>query len=292
MPARLPRPTGSVALAHQSRYPIRMRIIRAILFDLGDTLWRTASTDPPPGPSAVVPQVLDLLSVQGQPGVSDPVAFVRALWQAGWQASAAAYAADLRSPDFAAVTMQVAEDFGLRLERAAASKLWDAANGGAALPPRTLVPGALEVLRALRGQGIALGLVTNRMVGGAVLADELQRYGLLRLFDVRLVSCDIGWLKPQPRVFTTATGALGVRAVETAVVGDSLRADVSGAKAAGMTAIWLRPEQPSPEDRPSPMEYGGGPDFAIRTLPELLELPLRFEPRMTGADIARGTGRG
>ena len=43
-----------------------------------------------------------------------------------------------------------------------------------------------------------------------------------------------------------ALEAMGLTPEETAMVGDSLRADVEGAKAQGMTAVWRRPPLDEP----------------------------------------------
>lgn len=45
--------------------------------------------------------------------------------------------------------------------------------------------------------------------------------------------------KPSPYLFEEVLDQLGVRAGEALMVGDSLRADIAGAKGAGMAAVWL-----------------------------------------------------
>ena len=85
--------------------------------------------------------------------------------------------------------------------------------------------------------------------------------------------------------------------VETAMVGDSLRADVQGAQALGMTAIWRRVKKHDPPHEPEQVgevppetpatraqtgralgEWGGGenvtPDYTVRTLHEITTLPI------------------
>jgi FMN phosphatase YigB (HAD superfamily) len=61
------------------------------------------------------------------------------------------------------------------------------------------------------------------------------------------------------------------------MVGDNMRADVEGAKALGMTAVWRRPPPGEPveatEDEP---EVTGPvrPDYTVLAIGELLELPV------------------
>ncbi len=49
----------------------------------------------------------------------------------------------------------------------------------------------------------------------------------------------VGVRKPDPRIFALACGALGCRPEETVMVGDNLEADVAGALACGMQAVYL-----------------------------------------------------
>ncbi|MHB8377167.1 MAG: HAD family hydrolase, partial [Dehalococcoidia bacterium] len=114
-----------------------------------------------------------------------------------------------------------------------------------------------------------------------------------------VVSCDLGYMKPHPRIFEHVFTAMGIDARETAMVGDSLKADVQGAQALGMTGVWRRvrrrdrrhePEEvgegQSASRRPASRadtgralgEFGGGedvtPDYTIWELSELRELPI------------------
>ncbi len=268
----------AVARDGATRYPIRMRIIRAILFDLGDTLWHTDLSAPPYRPAAATAQASACLAARGL-AVTEPAALVRALFEEGWKAAAAAYAGDLRSPHFPALTVRVALDFGLTLDVAAGAALWESACGGGALPPRSVLPGTREALAALFDTGVALGIVTNRSVGGATLDAELQAYRLRRYFSVVLASCDVGYLKPHPAIFARAAQQLSVAPEQVAMVGDSLRADTGGAQSAGMTAIWLCP----PNTNASSVAIAEGtahqPDFVIQRLSDLQQLPLAFEPK-------------
>jgi putative hydrolase of the HAD superfamily len=49
-----------------------------------------------------------------------------------------------------------------------------------------------------------------------------------------------GYMKPHPSIFEAALEQAGVTAGEAAMVGDSLKADIEGAIAAGMRGILLR----------------------------------------------------
>ena len=83
-----------------------------------------------------------------------------------------------------------------------------------------------------------LGLLTNG-------APDLQREkiagaGLGGYFDEIVVSGDLGFGKPDPRIFRTILSRLGtVPADEAIMIGNSLETDIEGAQAAGMKAVWV-----------------------------------------------------
>jgi putative hydrolase of the HAD superfamily len=110
-------------------------------------------------------------------------------------------------------------------------------------------PGALTALRRL-----PLALVTNG--DGVQQREKVSTLALDRVFDVVLVSSEVGVPKPEPGIFLAAAAQLGVAPDRCLMVGDRLDRDVAGALAAGMQAAWLQ--------RP------GGPEAATVPPPELL----------------------
>ncbi|MGW7236549.1 HAD family hydrolase [Streptomyces sp. NPDC054804] len=93
----------------------------------------------------------------------------------------------------------------------------------------TPYPDAAEVLRTLRRQGIAVGVVSNI---GWDLRPVFRAHGLDAYVDAYVLSYEHGVQKPDPRLFTVALEALGAAAAETLMVGDSRPAD-GGAAALG-----------------------------------------------------------
>ncbi|MYR44425.1 HAD-IA family hydrolase [Streptomyces sp. SID5910] len=90
-------------------------------------------------------------------------------------------------------------------------------------------PDAVEVLSALRGRGVAVGVVSNI---GWDLRPVFREHGLDRYVDTYVLSYEHGVRKPDPRLFATACEALGVEPGRTLMVGDDRRAD-GGAAALG-----------------------------------------------------------
>jgi len=70
----------------------------------------------------------------------------------------------------------------------------------------------------------------------------LEESELLEYFEVVVISGEIGYRKPHPRIFQHALKRLGVKPWEAVHVGNSVREDVAGAKGVGMWAIWVRDE--------------------------------------------------
>jgi HAD superfamily hydrolase (TIGR01549 family) len=99
-------------------------------------------------------------------------------------------------------------------------------------PP--LFDDVIPALEALRGR-VKLALVTNNPYG----ADVLDRHGLhIDVFDAVVVA-DPSVRKPDARAFAPLVETLGLAPREIAYVGDSVTADVEGARGAGMHAVWL-----------------------------------------------------
>lgn len=105
---------------------------------------------------------------------------------------------------------------------------------------------------------VALGTVTNGVA-------DLQAVGIAHLFRTSVAAYEIGCAKPEPAIFLTACESLGVAPEETVYVGDDPLLDVEGAQKAGLRGVLLsRPELPS---RRLPPHLA--PDASLASLTEL-----------------------
>jgi putative hydrolase of the HAD superfamily len=95
-------------------------------------------------------------------------------------------------------------------------------------------PEVPAVLAALRERGARLAVVSNWDVS---LHDVLERTGLRPLLDAVVISAELGAAKPDPAIFRAALDRVGAVAGDALHVGDSLEADVEGARAAGVEAV-------------------------------------------------------
>jgi len=73
----------------------------------------------------------------------------------------------------------------------------------------------------------------------------LEERGYDKYFDYILCSGDVGVRKPNPEVFRIVLSRLGVEPEEAVHVGDSVEADMYGARDSGIVGVWIRtPDQP------------------------------------------------
>jgi putative hydrolase of the HAD superfamily len=99
-----------------------------------------------------------------------------------------------------------------------------------------LYPDTLSVLETLSGK-YAFGLITNG-------ASDLQRRKIEgaeigRFFREVLISGDVGFGKPDARLFAMLLARLQVSANKTLMIGNNLTTDIQGAQNAGMRAVWV-----------------------------------------------------
>ncbi|HMA35754.1 MAG TPA: HAD family hydrolase [Chloroflexia bacterium] len=110
----------------------------------------------------------------------------------------------------------------------------------ACLADTTLIPGAHEVLAALRQAGRHLAVVSSAAYAPFVHW-ALARHGLAGYFPVVATSAETGYYKSDPRLYAWALDQLQVAPRQAVHVGDHARFDILGAQAAGMRAILFAP---------------------------------------------------
>ena len=87
-------------------------------------------------------------------------------------------------------------------------------------------------------------------------------------FPAVVTSEDVGAYKPSPLIFRRALALLGLRADEVLHVGDSLHADVAGARASGIAAVWVnRRGRPVPDGMDPASVIGDLADLTARLRP-------------------------
>jgi putative hydrolase of the HAD superfamily len=73
----------------------------------------------------------------------------------------------------------------------------------------------------------------------------LEEAKLDQYFDLLICSRDLAVRKPNPEIFRIVLDRIDAKPSETVHVGDSVEADMYGARNAGITGIWIKtPNQP------------------------------------------------
>ncbi|MSQ11427.1 MAG: HAD family hydrolase [Dehalococcoidia bacterium] len=109
----------------------------------------------------------------------------------------------------------------------------------------TVAPGAPDVLKALRGEGYSLALISNTGVTpGKSLRRLLDEMGLLQHLSVLVFSDEVGMVKPAPGIFHTTLHRMGLLPEHAVHVGDHPHADVLGASRVGMWTVQVETAEP------------------------------------------------
>ena len=127
------------------------------------------------------------------------------------------------------------------------------------------LPEAIDTVRWLRERGRRLALLTNG--AGPAQRAKIERFGLEELFDAILVEGEVGFGKPDERIYRLALDELGVRARDAWMVGDHLEWDVAAPQRLGVYGVWIdRRRGGLPEN--SPIE----PDLVVPALSGIRQL--------------------
>jgi putative hydrolase of the HAD superfamily len=237
-------------------------VLRAVLFDWGDTLFHFA--------------------------------YDESLLEAGWEAGLAALARDelpghdataarfrerympllfvpgaLEEVEYPGLVRELLESFGVEVDDDELDRFL-AAEHAAWEPARLVGAHTHALLDSLRERGLATGLVSNAFDPGWLLHEDLARMGLAERLDTAVFSSEVGKRKPHPAIFEAALERLGVAPADALFVGDRRLEDVQGAKELGMAtvqALWFRADDD---------ELGIDPDFEAFTPMDVLNVVRRL----------------
>ncbi len=126
--------------------------------------------------------------------------------------------------------------------------------------------GAVETIRWLRDSGCRLALLTN---GSAVSQrGKVEKFRLAELFDLILIEGELGYGKPDTRVYRLALDRLGSEPADTWMAGDNLEWDVAAPQRLGIFGIWI-------DVHGTGLASGHSvcPDRIVRSLSELRQRP-------------------
>jgi len=124
-----------------------------------------------------------------------------------------------------------------------------------------LFPGTLETLEKLKSK-YKLALLTNGnpdLQWFKIKATSLEPY-----FDPIVISGELGYGKPDPRIFKFTLQKLGLKPTEVIMIGNNPIADIEGAAQASIKAVLIDPNAQKTE--------AGEPPTSIKEISELLTL--------------------
>jgi putative hydrolase of the HAD superfamily len=202
-------------------------VIRAVFFDLDDTLCQTSSTR-----MARAKLAHEVLCVAGH--VLDFDTFF---------ASIVEYDPEIK---FMRGMDRVLRDHGLHETEAGllASKLWLFQGCEHLVQP---YDGCLDLVTTL-AKVQKLGVITNGPIHPQTIKFEALKVMAHFQTDLFVTSEHAQCFKPDPAIFRYALERAGVEPHEAVHVGDSLEADVAGALGAGMRAVWFNTKGEGPVD--------------------------------------------
>ena len=242
--------------------------IRAVVFDLGDTL---VTQEPLVGSVSNRLGAAAVAAIMRAFAETPPTAgqLAESLGEALHDAVAEAYRTECALPDVRQIFREVFDRFDweptaelLDLMLPAYFKPW--------FDAMTADEQAAPVLSLLRTAGLSTGLIANLIYGDELLRARLSKLRILNQLDTLVLSTETGWFKPHPAAFREAQQRLGITADEGLMVGDDWEFDVQAPQRMGMRAIWLRRDGAEAPD-------GVTPDETIERLGDLLPAIARQE---------------
>lgn len=257
--------------------PGDLRPVRAVLFDLDDTLLDTAAGFAT-AVAAIAGEFLPQLGVDRYPEVLD-------VWRADTGGHYQAHVdglIDYRSQRLARA-QQIQAAFGGAALGGAEFERWSQLWDGAFSSSWVAFEDTAAILAQLRGLAVEVGCVTN--AAAEQQRAKLAATGLTDAVPLLVTLDTFGVGKPDPRVFHEGARLLGVAPAEVLYVGDEPIIDARGASAAGLRGVWL--------DRPGRRRGHAGEDPGaliadgipvITGLDEVLELVRKPQRSMSNEE--------
>ncbi len=101
---------------------------------------------------------------------------------------------------------------------------------------RVALPGAIELLDYLKAKGYILAIISNNDGRTEEKCDEVS---IREFFDIILDSTNLDLIKPDSRIFEHALKNLGLSPSEAIHIGDMYGSDVMGGMNAGLDVVWF-----------------------------------------------------
>lgn len=242
---------------------------RAVVFDLGNTLWFEARRPDPATlwrlQAEAVRPLLDAWRIE-------ITSNLESLGESIWRAYETACDIEqerhtYREPSLPYIIRGALAESGVTIDDPQAEAWWRAAW----IPVRNfgfqLYPDVLDVLAELRSMDVRIGINTNRPCTAEMLWPDLHDLGIGRFIDAAVCSGDTGFVKPHRSTFDLIGERLDIPLRDIVMVGDLCQTDCAGGKPLGMTTVLKLNGRHDTHPCPDA-------DFEIHDLGELLTLPM------------------
>jgi HAD superfamily hydrolase (TIGR01549 family) len=238
--------------------------IKAVLFDLGDTLLNFGKIDATRLFTKGARSSYDYLKQQGQPVGS----FAFYLWQNLIRLHIRNLFARMTGRDFDALALlqKIGTKKGVKLSSEQwqhVAWLWYEPLSKVA----EIEPGMKNTLTELKNKGLKLGIVSNTFVNSSSLEKHLKELSLLDFFTVRVYSYEFDFRKPNLQIFRVAAERIGETLDKILFVGDRIDKDIQPAIKTGMYAVLKEAYTNADKDIPK----------GIHKIKNLAELPSLIE---------------
>lgn len=99
-----------------------------------------------------------------------------------------------------------------------------------------LFPNTISALTRLKSEGVRMGIITNGSSVGQ--RAKLSRFGLEQFFEIILIDQEVGYSKPDIRIYEHALNLLSLNADDVWMVGDNLIWDIQAPQSIGIYSVW------------------------------------------------------
>ena len=239
-----------------------MSMVRAVLFDLFETLITESGTRPA-GVSSLAPGL----------------GCEREAFRRHWKSVRPAVTVGRLS--FSQALSDIAARLGKRAEPATLQQMRDQRIRAKRKAFSHIEHQVLTMLDHLRSRQLRLGIVSN------CFAEDVAawpRCALASRVDCSVFSCEVGLAKPDAGIYLEATRRLGTEVSETWFIGDGAEEELRGAEQAGLRAfkaLWFLRRWPHLREEPPPT------DASVASVGELVSL---VEHSITAAGETTGRG--
>ena len=210
------------------------RKVKAVLFDLGETLLNFGKVDTTRLFRQGARLSHDFLRSCGQPVGS----FEYYCWRNLIALRIRRWISNLTKKDFNSLALlrSIGTKKGIKLDRQQWQQfawLW--------YEPLSRIgraePEVKETLAALKQMGLKLGVVSNTFVNSSSLERHLEQLSILDFFTVKVYSYEFDFRKPDTRIFRIAAERIGEMLEDILFVGDHIDKDIKPAARAGMKVV-------------------------------------------------------